>query len=341
MKELRKNKLIQYLALSFLLFGIPQVISSQDNTFGVLFYNVENLFDTKDDSLKRDEEFLPDGEKHWNNYRYSQKLKNIARVIYESGGWNPPALVGLCEVENKKVIDDLIWQTGLNNKSYHSIHFESPDLRGIDVALLYRKEHFTPLESSPIKVSLGHQSRQTRDILYVFGLLKDTIPLHVFVTHFPSRYGGVAKSKPKRYAAATILNDTIQSIYKHDPNANMIIMGDFNDNPTDESMQKVISEVPLQNLSVKPGSLNNSTGTLKHRFEWNIFDQFIVSKEMLSTEGTLVTTPQNKILDYQFLLEKDNAYTGNKPFRTYLGYKFINGFSDHLPIWMNLEIMTP
>lgn len=326
--------------IALLIVHLPQTLLSQvpEHNVGIMFYNVENLFDISNDSLKNDEEFLPEGNKHWNISRYHQKLKNISRIIYESGGWNPPALIGLCEIENEKVIKDLIWKTGLNNQDYHYIHFESPDNRGIDVALLYRNHIFTPIESVPIHVDLGNNSRPTRDILYVFGLLKDTIPLHVFVVHFPSRYGGVMESKSKRITAAKILSDTIQNIYKHDPSANMVIMGDFNDNPTDESLQNLILNVPLQNLSHTPETINKSLGTLKHQFEWSTFDQFIISKNLLDSTRAIHTKSNCKILDFAFLLEKDKTYTGNKPFRTYIGYKYNNGFSDHLPIWITLDL---
>jgi hypothetical protein len=188
--------------------------SESEGELGVLFYNVENLFDTKNDSIKNDEQFLPDGDKHWNHYRYQSKLKNISRVIFESGGYNPPFLVGLCEIENEKVIKDLLYKTGLINANYRYIHFESPDQRGIDVALLYRKDIFTPIDSNPVKVKLGDKEHFTRDILYSFGLLYDSIPIHTFVAHFPSRYGGVMKSKHKRIKAAETLKDTIQHIFK-------------------------------------------------------------------------------------------------------------------------------
>jgi len=340
MKELRKNNERIVFIVTLFITTIPQTLVPQipEQHLGIMFYNVENLFDTRNDSLKNDEEFLPIGNKHWNYNRYNQKLKNISRVIYESGGWEMPVLIGLCEIENKKVINDLIWKTGLNNQDYHSIHFESPDKRGIDVALLYRNKIFTPIESVPINVNLGKNSRPTRDILYVFGLLKDTIPLHVFIVHFPSRYGGVMESKSKRITAAKTLNDTIRNIFNLNPNANMIIMGDFNDNPEDESIQKLVSNTALKNLSQTPETINKSQGTLKYKFEWDTFDQFFISKNLLDSNATIHTKSDCKILDFKFLLEKDKAYTGYKPFRTYIGYKYNNGFSDHLPIWITLVL---
>ncbi len=337
MKELKRNKIIWFLLL--LTFANKQYLNSQNNKeFGVMFYNVENLFDINNDSLKLDDEFTPEGEKHWTYRKYWQKLKNISRVIYESGGWNPPAIIGLCEIENKHVLDDLIWETGLNNLHYHIIHHESPDSRGIDVAMLYRNDLFTPLESIPITVDFGEGSRPTRDILYSFGYLKDTIPLHVFIAHFPSRYGGLQETKSLRYKAAQILNDTINHIKLNDPNANIIAMGDFNDNPGDRSMQLLLEDDHLKNISINPSGFNKVQGTLKHQFEWSIFDQFLVSDNLLSEVNYINCSQNMKILDFPFLLEEDKTNTGLKPFRTYIGYNYNNGFSDHLPIWLTIKL---
>ena len=340
LKGLKKNKSIFY----FFLFAISlplQLNSQNDDNIGILFYNVENLFDTENDSIKLDDEFTPEGDKHWTYPKYYQKLKNISRVIYESGAWNPPAIVGLCEVENKTVLNDLIWKTGLNNLDYHIIHHESPDTRGIDVAILYRKNIFEPLESIPVKVNFGKGSRPTRDILYTYGLLHDTIPLHVFVAHFPSRYGGVQNTKPLRYRVAEILNDTINNILIHEPDANIIAMGDFNDNPDDESMQFLVKDENLVNLSHHPQTIGQSAGTIKHEYEWAIFDQFFVTKNMCEPRSIVKTAKTAKTLDFPFLLEEDRTYTGFKPFRTYIGYKFNAGYSDHFPVWLELRIRKP
>lgn len=341
MKEWKKNNIKR--ALKGLIFALQLSISfalfAQDSKqLGVMFYNVENLFDTKDDHNKLDDEFTPHGHRHWNYAKYFQKLKNISRVILESGGWTPPVIIGLCEVENKKVLEDLVWKTGLNHLNYHIIHHESPDLRGIDVAMLYQKNHFTPLESIPISVDLGKEVRPTRDILYVYGLLEDTIPLHILVAHFPSRYGGIQSTKPFRHKAAEILNDTISELLKLEPDANIIAMGDFNDQPEDESMQVLIKNNHIVNVSSPANSIHHSAGTLKHQYEWNTFDQFLISKNLSDSTHTFFVRPPMKILDFSFLMQKDKANMGTKPFRTYIGYQYNNGFSDHFPIWLDLVI---
>ena len=336
-KELRKSELFVCLTILTLCFQLQLAAQNKDE-LGVMFYNVENLFDTENDSLKLDDEFTPFGDKHWTHAKYIAKLKNISRVILEAGGWNPPFVIGLCEVENKKVLSDLVWKTGLNHLNYHIIHHESPDERGIDAALLYRKNIFIPLESIAITVNLGEDMRPTRDILYVFGYVKDTIPLHVFVAHFPSRYGGVQNTKPLRYKTAQILNDTIKSIIAHEPDAHIIAMGDFNDEPEDESMQFLANSGQVVNVSTSAQTISNSMGTLKFQYEWNTFDQFLISKNLMDTTRTFFAETPMKILDFPFLLEEDKSFTGLRPFRTYIGYKFNGGFSDHFPIWLQLKL---
>jgi hypothetical protein len=328
--------------LLFICFGLTQTYcqSSDDREIGILFYNVENLFDTYDDTLKIDEEFLPQGIRGWNYTKYIQKIKRIAHVIYESGGWNPPCMIGLCEIENQHVLNDLIYKTGLSNLNYQYIHYESKDIRGIDVALLYNANEFIPLESRAIPIILAGDSRPTRDILYVFGLYKESIPLHIFVNHFPSRYGGIMQTIPKRRISAQTLADTIQHICRADLNANIIAMGDFNDNPTDSSMLFLSQQAELINISIEPETINKSPGTLKYQFEWNTFDQFFISRNMMDSTNLVCSSQHQKILDFDFLLEDDRTYTGKKPFRTYSGYKYNNGFSDHFPIWMTLKINT-
>lgn len=326
--------------LLLICIGINQTYcqSSDAQEIGILFYNVENLFDTYDDTLKTDEEFLPQGIRGWNYTKYAKKINRIARVIYESGGWNPPCLIGLCEIENQHVLNDLIYKTGLSKLNYRYIHYESKDIRGIDVALLYNTNDFIPLESRAIPIPLSDNNHPSRDILYVFGLYKESIPLHVFVNHFPSRYGGLIKTIPKRLISAQTLSDTIQHIRKDDINANIIAMGDFNDNPTDSSMLLLSRQAELLNLSIASQTINKSPGTLKYQFEWNTFDQFFISSNMKDSTNLLISTQQQKILDFDFLLEDDRVYTGKKPFRTYSGYQYNDGFSDHLPIWMSLKI---
>lgn len=315
----------------------PKPDSSAEE-LGILFYNVENLFDTYNDSIKQDEEFLPDGLRHWSYGKYETKLQHISQVIYESGKFNPPAIIGLCEIENNSVLKDLIFKTGLSNLSYHIIHYESDDQRGIDCALLYRANQFIPLESKAIKIHFDKNDRPTRDILYTYGLYKETIPLHLFVCHFPSRYGGIMETNLKRIQAAQTLSDTINSILIDDKLSNIVVMGDFNDNPMDSSINYLTETTKLINLANYPISINKSQGTLKHQFEWNTFDQFLISPNLTDSTKQITACENQNILDFDFLLEDDKKYTGSKPFRTYIGYKYHKGYSDHFPIWLTLYV---
>ncbi len=327
-------KFIHIIIVFLLLNGFSNAQTTEPE-LSILLYNVENLFDIYNDSLKRDDEFTPQGLKHWNYSKYQKKLRNISRVIYESGKWNPPFAIGLCEIENIKVLTDLVAKTGLDNLNYKIIHFESPDQRGIDVAMLYRSDIFKPIKSNAITVKLGENSRPTRDILHVYGHLKK-IPIHLIVCHFPSRYGGVAETMSLRQKAANILVGIFNDIQKNEPNANIIAMGDFNDGPEDDSMMSIVNNNNITNVMEKPNSIGGSPGTLKHRFEWNIFDQFFISNNLLSKDNAIYTNKQATILDYDFLKETDKNFSGKKPFRTYIGMKFNDGFSDHFPVKLNI-----
>ncbi len=299
-------------------------LTSHAQQSNILFYNVENLFDTYDDSLKFDEEFTPGGLKYWNTTRYVEKLKHISRVIYESGAFNLPVFIGLAEIENRSVLADLLEQSGLDNLGYKIIHFDSPDARGIDAAVLYRENQFLVDSVQKIRVCFEADSRPTRDILHVSGWLPDSLYCHLYVNHWPSRYGGVEETMHKRLKVSELLINEIASLTAKDSLANIIVMGDFNDNPEDESLQQLVNNSSLINLSLK------SRGTLKHQHQWYQFDQMLISSS-LKQNATL------KVLDFDYLLEKDDANTGNKPNRTYVGYKYHGGYSDHLPIMLTLQ----
>jgi hypothetical protein len=325
-------------------FGQDLITDSPEN-IRVMFYNVENLFDIYDDSLTRDEEFTPEGERRWNNRRFYNKLNNIYKVIMAVGQWEPPSIIGLCEIENRLVLDKLIYETPLKNFGYRIIHHESPDRRGIDVALLYREEHFIPFHHEAVAVTFSNDTaRKTRDILYVKGLVFDKEMIHLFVNHWPSRYGGYMVSKPSRKTAALKLRQKTDSLLNINPNLNIIIMGDFNDNPDDESLQDVLLAANPGN-SISNGELfnlmklfnNNNTGTLKYRESWDIFDQFIVSGTLLQPDAKiLIRDFKAEIFAPDFLFEDDKAYFGKRPFRTYTGFKYSGGYSDHLPVYIDL-----
>lgn len=318
------------------------------NSFRLMFYNVENLFDVYDDSLKLDEEFLPDGEKHWTIKKYYDKINKIGKVITAVGGWQPPDIVGLCEVENRKCVNDIVYNSPVKNFKYKIIHKESPDRRGIDVALLYNENTFIPLEENFIKVNFPDKpDKTTRDILYVKGLIKKADTLHVFINHWPSRWGGMMESEEKRMLTASIVKAKTDSIFSVVKAPNIIIMGDLNDYPDNKSLTDVLeakttyehpSDDKLYNLSYHL-QFNKNKGSNKYQGEWGILDQIIISGVLLQTQSKLQTTIDNAhVYDNEFLLEKDIQHVGYKPFRTYIGYKYNGGFADHLPVYLDLFI---
>lgn len=305
------------------------------NRHRIVFYNVENLFDTKDDSLKRDEEYLPGGLRGWNYHKLNHKFNHIYKTIAALGEWNPPVMVAMCEVENKSVLEDLIQQTPLHRFHYQIVHEESPDERGIDVALLYRADQFEVVAHQAWQVVFPFQlENKTRDLLYVKGVLQNTDTLHVVVNHWPSRMGGAAASEKYRVYAAKVLREKLDSVMTISPKASMIITGDFNDEPEDKSLTVLTGKEDLTNISH-----NIFPGTLKHEVEWAVFDQFIVSANLLTnTNSFLVKNKEAQVFNPDWLLEKDEKYAGFKPKRTYVGYRYQAGFSDHLPVYIDVMI---
>ncbi len=312
----------------------------------VMFYNTENLFDVVKDSLKADDEYSPGGIRGWNYKRLQRKFINISKVILAVGGWEAPEIIGLAEVENRYVLNDLVMDSPLKNIGYRIIHQDSPDPRGIDVALIYRPDKFKPVTTGfiPIRFPFDTAAR-TRDILYVKGVVLERDTLHVFVNHWPSRFGGYTATIPKRNYVASVLRQQLDSLVAADPAARILIMGDLNDEPTDESVAKVL-KAKQDSVNLRSGDLYNmmtgagcswDRGTIKDRELWITIDQFIVTAAMLQPGKGLHTSPHSAhILDAPFLLQPDDAWFGQKPFRTYFGAKYIGGFSDHLPIYMDL-----
>jgi exonuclease III len=335
------------LILVAMLVIAPAGIFSQEY-FRVMFYNVENLFDTKDDSLKSDNDFLPDGNMRWTPWKYWEKLRNITRVITAVGEMQSPALVGMCEVENDSVLFDLTQRSPLRMQDYSYIVSNSPDERGIDVALLYQRHQFRLLDYKEYTLTLNKQfPRPTRNILHAVGNLINGDTLDVFVCHFPSRSEGQKETEPFRVAAATLLRKKVDSLFHLRDNANILIMGDFNDHPDNISLSvtlqaKVQEERPdnksLYNLFYK--HLNEPEfGTYKYQGRWEVLDQFIVSGNMLTPSNRTSIVDSNAIIfKADFLLEDDSRYYGKKPFRTNLGPRYQGGFSDHLPIYMDVNV---
>ena len=313
----------------------------------IAFWNVENLFDTYDDPVKRDDEFTPNGNNHWNNFKYQKKLQKLSKTIIALGGWEPVEVICFAEVENRKVVEDLFETTALAETNYKIIHQESPDRRGIDVALAYRPDKFKVVRATFIKVQFSEDTRPTRDILYVRGKLNDKAEVHLFVNHWPSRYGGQMVTDPKRRAAADLVRSKVDSILSVDNEANIIITGDFNDEPEDASLIKHL-ETKLDTTNLQPNELYNMMGPLRftagtHKFagHWGVLDQFFISHAIVNGANRLENkTYTAGIFAAPFLLEEDKTHLGSKLSRTYQGPKYLGGYSDHLPIYLDLRIVN-
>jgi len=325
---------------------ISEKITQKERYFRLMFYNVENLFDTQDDSLTNDNEFLPNEGKYWTYNRYQEKLHHISTTIVALGGWYPPEIIGLCEIENHKVLEDLCKRSDLAGLKYSIIHKESHDSRGIDVALLYRKESFKPIGYKAVQVVFSFSpGSTTRDILYVCGLTNNNDTLHIFINHWPSRWGGQLDSERNRMEASRTLRNEVDSILDMNPKSKIVIMGDLNDYPYNKSLTDVL-KANRQYTSIIDNELYNLSSFIaetkdigSHKFEgvWGILDQIIVSGALLNAQKGLSTKKENAyIFNADFLLTDDENYTGKTNFRTYNGYKYIGGYSDHLPVFVDL-----
>lgn len=305
------------------------------------FYNVENLFDCRRDSLKDDADFQPDGIYHWTPHRFRQKCYALAKTLVTLGDSDFPSLMALAEAENAWVLHQLL-HTARLEESHRVVHFESPDRRGIDVALLYNRFEMKLLSARPIRVIDSDQSFwTTRDLLYArFDWLGD---LHVFVCHWPSRYGGVVSSEPRRLCAARILRASVDSLFERNPQARILILGDFNDEPHNKSLRTVLNALPNTTQPIRSNELYNlmwglqqaAIKTHKYHGRWALFDQVIVSGSLFATTDS--TRLNAQVFAPDFLLESDGSYLGKKPFRTYNGRRYQAGYSDHLPVFVDLS----
>ncbi|WP_445204787.1 endonuclease/exonuclease/phosphatase family protein [Tenuifilum sp.] len=349
MKRSLQHRVFCLFRLVFLvcLAGLPIIMLAQNQATSrhrVMFYNVENLFDPFDDSLTRDDEFTPTGQRYWTWNKMETKINGIYKVIMAVGEFDPPVLVGLCEVENGFVLHKLVNDTPLSKFEYRVVHRESPDPRGIDVALLYRPDRFKVQEREFVPVVFPDDSaRKTREILYVSGMLgSDT--LHVFVNHWPSKYGGELESESGRFAAASTLKRKIDSIRVFYPQARILVMGDLNDEPESAPVVEGLGASERNDPNCPSGLINIAAilksrgfGSYKYQGTWGIIDQIIVSQSLLSGKHRLYTTPQKAaVFESDQLLEPDKQYSGNRPFRTFVGYRYHGGFSDHLPVYIDL-----
>ncbi len=312
----------------FLLFFAVSSVSAQSLTFVEL--NCENLFDYHDDEGKDDAEYLPEATRHWTKKRYWRKLNNIAQELLSTSDEGIPDLIALCEVENDSVLHDLTKRSLLRNAGYEYLMTSSPDLRGIDVALLYSPFSFAPIRSYSISVNPVEDMRPTRDILYACGATITADTLHIFVVHMPSRYGGERYSRPFRKAVADRLCQSLDSIQRLSSDAQILIAGDFNDGPDSPVLQQICQH-SIRNLTKEAKGQNGVRGTYRYKGEWESIDHILASPNIYNkVESARIHAPK-------FLLEDEKLYGGYRPRRTYNGMRYQPGYSDHLPLVVRLK----
>jgi endonuclease/exonuclease/phosphatase family metal-dependent hydrolase len=345
MAIMKKSLFILMMVLMASLFAKAQ--QKQYKIAAIGFYNLENLFDTIDNPLTNDEDFLPSGSYRYNTAVYVEKQRNIARVIGDMATDLSPdglAILGVAEVENRDVLEDLIQQEALKKRQYQIVHFDSPDPRGIDVGLLYQAKYYTVTGARPIPMIAyeeGGVARGTRDILLVSGWF-DGDPLHVLVNHWPSRRGGEAATRPLRNAAALTCKNIADSITLADPKARVIIMGDLNDDPVSPSVKTVLNAKRTKEETPVRGFFNpfydfykKGIGTLAYQDSWNLFDQIILSHSYVNPKLGGYQFYQANVYNAPYLYQSNGHFKGY-PHRTFSGSTYIGGYSDHFPTFVYL-----
>ncbi|MFM7217712.1 MAG: hypothetical protein ACKO1U_06815 [Bacteroidota bacterium] len=343
------------LLTAFLIFA-ALVTQAQKSTYKVgiiAFYNLENLYDTVDDPLKSDEEFLPTGTKRYSGDVYKDKLGRLSEVLSQIGtdrspdGWS---VLGCAEIENEQVLTDLVANSKLRSRGLKIVHYDSPDDRGVDVALLYNPKYFTPTFSEPIRVPLKNSDgtdRRTRDVLYVKGDYAGE-NVHFFVNHWPSRRGGEEASAPGRALAASICKHKMDSLFAIDPDSKIILMGDLNDDPVSPSVARVIGAKGDVDKVGRSGMYNpwmqyykQGIGTLAYNDSWNLFDQILLSGAFLQKDQSGFFFHQANIFHKPWMDQTTGRYKGY-PKRTFDFDNYMGGYSDHYPTYIELlEKMNP
>lgn len=308
--------------------------------YGVGFYNLENLFDTIHDYGKNDYEYLPDGTNKWGTLKYTNKLKNMATVLNEMATDVIPvgmAAVGVSEVENSRVLEDLVNHEILAPRGWDFVHIEGPDKRGVDCALLYNPQLFKPVNSklAPYTTEDNDTTYKTRGFLIVSGEMGGEL-VHIIVNHWPSRYA----SSPARERAGVLVRDLKDSLLAEMPESRVIIMGDMNDDPDDKSLKSCLGALRDKDDIENATDLYNpwwdilrrrGHGTLKYRGKWNLFDQVILSGNLVNNDRSTLELYKTEIFSRNYLFQQEGRYKGNT-LRTHAGGVWLNGYSDHLPV---------
>ncbi|PKP41124.1 MAG: endonuclease [Bacteroidetes bacterium HGW-Bacteroidetes-10] len=316
----------------------------------ILFWNLENYFDTRDDLSTADDDFTPMGEMHWSRKKFNAKRNAIAKYILLLSGDNMPVIASFAEVENKYVINQLLMETPLSAYGYGVIHRDSPDRRGIDVALIYIRERYTPVSTQFIRIAADSLLR-TRLILYSKGVLDGLDTLHLFINHWPSKFGGERATEGARRAAAEALGRVTDSIFFKNRSANIVVTGDFNEEPEASAAATIpyLKNLSLfasmkyfsdeeSSLTTKPVRKNKIQGSIKFMGVWELIDHFLVSPNLLNVnEPIFCGEGAMEILAHPYLMEEDRKFTGRKPRRTFVGPRYNWGVSDHLPIMLTIK----
>lgn len=339
---------MRYFKIALILFSFIIFIACDSTTkinvpASVAFYNVENLFDTIDAPGKIDEEFMPVEPKNWNTERYNKKIADLARVIKAIDSVNYPVLVGLAEVENETVLIDLIKSPALAPANYQIVWFDGPDKRGIDCALLVQSSVFKINKEQAIPViNETDPDFATRDILYVSGKMNGEL-FHVMVNHWPSRSGGEEASVPKRKLAAQVVRNKVDELFAQNSTANIIIMGDMNDEPGNESLKEVLKAKPNEGavsdndlVNLMYDEYNNNEGSYSYQGNWNMLDNIVVSGALINKTKGLKSALNNGFVFHQDFMEYTNNNGEISPNRTY-GRSYFGGISDHFPVYMLLN----
>lgn len=342
-----KIHILLFLNISFLLFlgSCYSQNNDPENSLKIVFYNCENFFDTDDDPRKNDNEFLPENKKNWTIEKYNKKVSNISRVIYATDSINLPDIVGLCEIENQNTLEDLTGNPYLKKAGYQMIHFESSDDRGIDVALLYDPAKIKILCSRPVPVD--DSGKKLREILYVKAIAFGSDTLHIFVNHWKSRSGGTSETQPKRILYASALRKVTDSLFTKNQHANIIIMGDFNDEPGDVSVSASLGALPpvekplsaaLYNLFYDFYKAQQGSYYYSSEKKWNMMDQIMLSGNLFSSQKSKLHYVKGSAEIFRRNWMLFNSPSGELlPSKTYSGTKYHGGFSDHLPVTIQLE----
>jgi predicted extracellular nuclease len=333
-----KHIILLLIALSFLSCDEQEISSGS-----IAFYNVENLFDTKDDPNKYDEQYTPTSDRRWDDKKYETKLSNLAKVISQIADNKAPTFLGLCEIENRAVLEDLVDDPQISANDYGIAHIESPDERGIDVAFLYKKSVFTLKKTKAYQPDLSSYDDKTRDILYVKGKLTNGEILHFMINHWPSRGEGRKKSEPKRVSAAETLASIKTEIFEDNPDAKIIVMGDFNDEPSNKSISEILN-VACEIDDVEDNQLFNAfcklenadKGSYKYRSYWDMLDQIMISKSMISDTSGIHFIPNSAAIKAEDWMIQTGKYEGF-PLRSYGGKNYLGGYSDHFPVYVELK----